>query len=251
MEWLAGGRMPSWASPYSYQATEALLAQFPTQWPTIRDYGFAHPEIVGYMNAYAPEDAKIAYSLVPTLGVIRWLYNGGNSYFYLADYTMTNNSTAYAKYKFRRKIDNMYKNRVFGYRLTDSGNGFGYFTYNNKALVNYGTEKQTGINGPDLGVISTAELRKNEFYMDGELAYTAAAATFSVTNRFCFFALGNANTQYIGDLDASEFIVDGHRFVPFQRNGAMELLELETGSLATKVGTFTEVLETISETPAS
>ena len=32
------------------------------------------------MNAYAPEDAKIAYSLVPTLGVIRWLYNNGTAW---------------------------------------------------------------------------------------------------------------------------------------------------------------------------
>lgn len=52
MEWLAGGRMPSWASPYSAQATAALKAQFPTQWPTIRDYGFAHPEIVPIVNQY-------------------------------------------------------------------------------------------------------------------------------------------------------------------------------------------------------
>ena len=79
MEWLAGGRMPSWASPYSAQATAALKAQFPTQWPTIRDYGFAHPEIVGYMNAYAPEDAKIAYSLVEGIGT-RWLVGTGTQY---------------------------------------------------------------------------------------------------------------------------------------------------------------------------
>lgn len=78
MEWLAGGRMPSWSSPYSAQATAALKAQFPTKWPTIAKYGFAHPEIVGYMNAYAPEDAKIAYSLVPTLGVIRWCAGDGS-----------------------------------------------------------------------------------------------------------------------------------------------------------------------------
>lgn len=50
MEWL-GVRGPSWSSPYSAQATAALLAQFPTQWPTIRDYGLAHPEIVPYVNA--------------------------------------------------------------------------------------------------------------------------------------------------------------------------------------------------------
>ena len=50
MEWL-GVRVPSWASPYSAQATAALKAQFPTQWPTIRDYGVSHPEIVPYVNA--------------------------------------------------------------------------------------------------------------------------------------------------------------------------------------------------------
>ena len=49
MEWL-GVRAPLWATPYSVQATAALLAQFPTQWPTIRDYGFAHPEIVPIVN---------------------------------------------------------------------------------------------------------------------------------------------------------------------------------------------------------
>ena len=47
-----GVRYPLWASPYSAQATAALKAQFPTQWPTIRDYGFAHPEIVPYVNQY-------------------------------------------------------------------------------------------------------------------------------------------------------------------------------------------------------
>ena len=68
MEWL-GSREPSWASPYSAAATAALKAVFTAaQWVTIRDYGFAHPEIVGYMNAYAPEDAKIAYSLVEGIG---------------------------------------------------------------------------------------------------------------------------------------------------------------------------------------
>ena len=78
-ELFGAARVPSWASPYSAAATAALKAQFPTQWPTIRDYGFAHPEIVGYMNAYAPEDAKIAYSLVEGIGT-RWLVGDGTAY---------------------------------------------------------------------------------------------------------------------------------------------------------------------------
>ena len=80
MEWLAGGRRPSWASPYSAQATAALKDAFTAaQWQTIKAYGFAHPEIVGYMNAYAPEDAKIAYSLVEGIGT-RWLVGDGTAY---------------------------------------------------------------------------------------------------------------------------------------------------------------------------
>lgn len=51
MEWL-GVRDPSLATPYSAQATAALKAQFPTQWLTIRDYGFAHPALVEYVNAH-------------------------------------------------------------------------------------------------------------------------------------------------------------------------------------------------------
>lgn len=63
-------------SPYSAEATAALQAAFTNeQWIKIRDYGFEHREIVGYMNAYAPEDAKIADSLVPTLGIKRWIRN--------------------------------------------------------------------------------------------------------------------------------------------------------------------------------
>ena len=71
------GGMRLVTSPYSAQATAALKAAFTAaQWPTIRDYGFAHPEIVGYMNAYAPEDAKIAYSLVEGIGT-RWIVTSG------------------------------------------------------------------------------------------------------------------------------------------------------------------------------
>ena len=53
MEWL-GVRDPIWAQwwlPYSRQAGEALKAAFTAaQWQTIKAYGFAHPEIVPYVN---------------------------------------------------------------------------------------------------------------------------------------------------------------------------------------------------------
>ena len=66
MEWLAGGRLPSWASPYSAAATAALKAAFTAaQWQTIRDYGFAHPALVPFIN----EDPMLVMSLIEGLGI--------------------------------------------------------------------------------------------------------------------------------------------------------------------------------------
>ena len=62
-------------SPYSAAATRALKAQFPTQWPTIRDYGFAHPALVPFIN----EDPMLVMSLIDGLGE-RWLVTDGASY---------------------------------------------------------------------------------------------------------------------------------------------------------------------------
>ena len=59
--WVYGGR---YGSPYNAAATAALKAAFPTQWPTIRDYGWQHPEIVPYVNAN------------PTIGLFAATYDG-------------------------------------------------------------------------------------------------------------------------------------------------------------------------------
>ena len=76
-ELFGAARWPSWANPYlpySKAAGEALVAQFPTQWPTIRDYGFAHPALVPFIN----EDPMLVMSLIDGLGT-RWLVGDGAS----------------------------------------------------------------------------------------------------------------------------------------------------------------------------
>lgn len=55
-------------SPYSADATQALKSAFPPQWITIRDYGFAHPDLVPFIN----EDPMLVMSLIDGLGT-RWL----------------------------------------------------------------------------------------------------------------------------------------------------------------------------------
>ena len=51
MEWLAGGRGPSWASPYSAAATVWILNNYGDQWQAIKQYGHDYPEVVPYVNA--------------------------------------------------------------------------------------------------------------------------------------------------------------------------------------------------------
>ena len=51
MEWL-GVRMPSWASPYSAQATAALKDAYPDLWNTLRQFGVDNPDKVPFINQY-------------------------------------------------------------------------------------------------------------------------------------------------------------------------------------------------------
>ena len=255
MEWLAGFRAPSWASPYSAAATAALKAQFSAeQWPTIRDYGFAHPEIVGYMNAYAPEDAKIAYSLVPTLGVIRKITPIGNAYlktgykangntgFYIDFYSVAN--TSMCIFGGRTAHNNLsyamtpYREGSLNGQFYYAGN-LGKVMYNaeiynnNRCIVKYdaATHKFTNAAGTEI---------------------STSAQTFTIDYDIYLFADNQKNSMiehFSGDICVMRFDelgVDKRYYVPFIRNGQNEMLDLVTGQLAERVGSFT-----ISETPAS
>ena len=257
MEWLAGGRLPSWASPYSAQATAALLAQFPTQWPTIRDYGFAHPEIVGYMNAYAPEDAKIAYSLVPTLNVIRSIKSLGSAWFDTGLQNESNDVEYYCEWKEYRNSASW---SLFGSTGASSTPGrWSAVWYHPSATEMYSA---TG---------NTDGLLRNSYTVNGwntlSAKYKNGAATATLNGNalsgtYSGSVQNNRNIALFADKNASsaqEIAPSGielriwqkkesnatHTIVPFIRNGAAELLILETGNLCTKHGSFT-----ISESPS-
>ena len=81
MEWLAGHREPIWSSPYSAQATAALKDAFTAaQWEIINAYGRTTPYLDA-INAFAPEDPYIMYSLIPELGYNRQILFDGNTWF--------------------------------------------------------------------------------------------------------------------------------------------------------------------------
>ena len=251
MEWLAGGRKPSWASPYSAAATAALKAQFPTQWPTIKAYGFAHPEIVGYMNAYAPEDAKIAYSLVEGIGT-RWLVGDGTGRFDLGtpityedkmDIVFSpGNITdrfiglwgASDSYSSNNRIDAIiYASGLQMYQGVGAGQQFSYY------LTRDAEYKLSYDNGTAKLISGGTEL------VSGYIAKPSATYT---RNAYLFCINRSGVTNFVGKISSAIGTLNGtaKQFVPFKRNGVMELLDLVSGNLATRVGTFTELIESPS-----
>lgn len=246
MEWLAGGRVPSWSSPYSRQAGEALKAQFPTQWPTIRDYGFAHPEIVGYMNAYAPEDAKIAYSLVEGIG---WRYVEGNNsgYFNTGLNPVANHNI---DYKFRTK--NYPRNSDCAVHLIAHAS----WAYDSFALFTRSRNKKIAYHGQENVFMDFKENNRYQFVTDysagkGTVTNLTSGETRTLTldlnpsSQNGLKVLGFADTSRCSTVCCEHLKIDSGVtgwFIPFKRNGQMELLDLVSGNLATRVGTFTELI---------
>ena len=256
MEWLAGGRVPSWASPYSAQATAALKAQFPTQWPTIRDYGFAHPEIVGYMNAYAPEDAKIAYSLVAGLGT-RYLYGAGNVYVNAGVLTKD-----FSIFEMGMKVANTSQfANVEGTRETGN-TAYSWCRFSGGKIEPWYGFAVGNVNIPSNVKFLFTMLAKNgeqKGYIDGELKYsnTSSLSYVGGSGLHYFFAMNNTMSgegspanYYTGYAYEVAYKKDDgtyvKRFVPFKRNGEFEWLDLVTGTLGDRHGTFTELIESPS-----
>ena len=254
MEWLAGVRVPSWASPYSAAATAALLAQFPTQWPTIRDYGFAHPALVPFIN----EDPMLVMSLIDGLGIRRLIPASGA-------YVKTTVIATTAKLSFDCVADlrgmTGYPATLFGvinsynggsgmYGFINhgtGGNAFRYGAYNSNYVASGVANGTDNVHLEGIVGDSTIELKVN-----GESKGTASKGTPDNTAIFIFGAncrqMGGfygGNTSRLGSLRLYTPSGDEGWFVPFVRNNAAECLDLVSGNLCEKVGSFT-----ISDSPS-
>ena len=251
-ELFGAARIPSWASPYSAAATAALKAQFPTQWPTIRDYGFAHPEIVGYMNAYAPEDAKIAYSLVEGIGTRYWIQDGTS--YVTTDYLATKDSVLKTSIVPKTLTNNVWW-AIYGGETaeTDLG-GFGLCINNGKFRGSIGSGTSHTTTQVSAAVDTKYDIVANhqQLLINNTVALTNSATSTDGTVKIDLFKMhrgsSHVDTSFKGYMEYFEFTncQDGnHKLVPFIRNNQAEFLDLVTGNLATRVGSFT-----ISESPA-
>ena len=193
-ELFGAAREPKWASPYSAAATRALKAQFPTQWATIRDYGWEHPEIVGYMNAYAPEDAKIAYSLVEGIGTRYCVGNGtGSAGAYLKTQLYpTNNATIDILFELGSTNDNYCG--IFG-GCTSSGKFEMNYWYSSNLYYIGGTQVASGLAlGVKYRFVDAGA--SQSMYKDGVLSgtFNINKGTYTSNTPLAFFCLNRGNS---------------------------------------------------------
>ena len=242
MEWLAGIRYPDWSTPYSAQATEALKAQFPTQWPTIRDYGFAHPEIVGYMNAYAQEDAKIAYSLVPTLGKIRWLKGNASAWI---DSGVGTTSTTPLDITFMLTEKN---NDHCGI----CSNGTFEIYYWGDAIEFHCSSTFNIISNNRVGEVYRLKVENNTywFYRDGVQASTGSRNLGTQSRAVALFALNRGSASYQTKAMIANMLIGTKHFVPYKKAGVLGMIDILSGTFYPKSGGSGDFSEELTESPS-
>lgn len=243
MEWLAGGRLPSWATPYSAQATAALRAQFPTQWPTIRDYGFAHPALVPFIN----EDPMLVMSLIEGLGT-RWLIGDGTAYIDM------NRIIARDDVFHIHILSNTGYQQATIFGSTGSSVGLYIQNWREKLGVNNSSEYSTSSANVEYDIVCNP----TKWILDGttENNYGRARSDSPTTSGlFCFMYNGSFTQIWKGGISVAECTTTGRefRYVPCKHKvngvlkaGMLDLVNLVWYGNANSSGSFT-----ISETPAS
>ena len=248
MEWLAGGRVPSWASPYSAQATAALKAQFPTQWPTILDYGFAHPALVPFIN----EDPMLVMSLIEGLGE-RWITCDKKAFIQTPFLASKN-----LGYRIRSKSNSLGTNTIIYGGIANVRLGLSYYTSLYSYVTHYNNTYHVKSNFPDQMVWHTFEqnIEIGKFKVDGTTYETWTWNTNAEGGNM------HVPTEYIGerpDSDISFFeFWDNQtqtmlgRFVPCKHkvNGELEAGWLDIVSAVWYGNIYSEGQFTISESPA-
>lgn len=241
MEWLAGYREPSWASPYSAQATAYLQQYYTAYWNDILRYGLSNPTMVPYIN----EDPDLVCSLM-NVGKVRWVQGDGTAYI---DTGLKFAENGEYEIKYRVRNTGHYP-MLLGTNWQD-GNGFA-------VDKSSGTTSQITIRN----YVSTAySVGENDVLLKlSWTQYTINGTTVSTGKE----PITSTNTVYLGGVRSydkwtgriyyaiyREGDTEVRHFVPFihDNNGTKEngFLDLVTGTFSKPAsGSFT-----ISETPAS
>ena len=244
-QWLEGAG--SWydPSPYSAAATAALKAAFSAaQWAIIRDYGFAHPALVPFIN----EDPMLVMSLIEGLGT-RWQYADDNSY--IATNIVPDN-TAYLSVRLRVRTN--WSDSMFGASYSSSVRECGFGANNNRYLAFHGNYQWFSKRAEVGQIVRYTDNAGNVTLDFGDVVETKTFTnTYECPVNFYVFALHRQSNIYpngpIYEIDHLELRKGNEEvyLVPYS-NGMLDIHDLEHPVFYPNAGTGTF---TTSETPAS
>ena len=229
-ELFGAAREPLWASPYSAAATAALKAQFPDKWNDIMDYGFRNPNMVPWIN----EDPMLVCSVVEGLGVWRMIKGNGH-YITLGDYDWGNISYDVDAWS---NLTDEVDTQIIG------GSAWSYSTWITQIYI--GAMCNTMCDGSTRYPLSRKHILMNQEnnIVTIEDRVKPRTATFTGVKTVYLLGAGNSKLFQGGVCKVkiqSNLVLNENAdfFVPFLTSGGIvELLNLRTGTYATKSGTL-------------
>ena len=257
MEWLAGYREPSWASPYSAQATAALKDAFTAaQWATIRDYGFSHPEYIAAINFAAPQDPEIMYSLIAELGKTRWIISSGTQYINTGILT-----GAGIEVHWKMILNSLQTNSIVGARQAGGNSMVAQGVESTGWWFGFGSVSNNNISTPQINVLYEVVQNKDYVSVNGTQYAWPSGDTTAFPYTYPMYIFGrNEKNQSVSNLSRIKLAfmeiknngVQVGYFIPFiHKDGNNEvacMLNVVTQEMKFNLGSGSF---TISETPAS
>lgn len=238
-----GGRCYYKDSPYSLAATQALKAAFPQYWTAIRNYGYAHPQLVPFIN----EDPMLIVSLVE-VGKTRWMVGSGAAYI-TTDIIPTQGSYARTLCKVISAEEYPWTD-IFGCR--NGANNKAYFVSINVSTQVINIAINTKLFNPSLSFAFGEEIdivldtANSKAYANGVEVAIAKVETPSYPMKL--FTQNNAgnqaarNTRAIAVMEYKDATQNAH-FIPMQRTdgtcGMLDIVSLTFHPNANTQGAFT------------
>lgn len=185
-------------------------------------------QISGFIN----EDPMLVCSLVETSKVRGLLFDGNT---YIDTGIVGNTITNMSMKMYWTEVEN-------GYHINGSADNMQIGVNANK-WHNYNTSSTAFQVGKYADIVAEVKDGKWNTYVDGQqiLSFSTPSRGTTYTHTIGCWN-GSQGKLYWCKQVVAEAIVNDHRYLPFRRNGQMELLDILNGTLATRVGTFTEQL---------
>ena len=222
-----GGRCYYKDSPYSLAATQALKAAFPAYWTAIRDYGYAHPALVPFIN----EDPMLICSLVE-VGKTRWLVGDGKAWIQVPVRISTSNTitTIVKKIESASTFQCLFS--------TSPSTAFRLWVSNSKCICTINGTESSQINFDGIGKFEY----NGESWMVNGVVVNTYKGTPVIADSFCLYNLSSSASRQPFSAMSEFNVKDIAHFIPYNNGtecGMLDIVSLTFHPNANTQGTFT------------